>query len=466
MTPRIVVIGAGLSGLTTAYSLHKKAREQGRTVDVTVLEASSRTGGNLVTEHHDDLLIDGGADGWVAAKPEGAALCREAGLGDALIETIAANRRVYVAHHGSLVRMPEGVVLGLPTKIRPVLRSPLISPLGKLRMLADFCMPRTKILSDDISLGELVEQRLGRETVAALVEPLLAGIYAGDAWKLSAKSTFPKLLEIARTDRSMLRAAKTAAPARHGGTVVASAFLSLKNGMGSLPDALVALLPPNTVRLNTVVEKVHRSENNTWMVVLRDGTALVADHVVIGLPAHAAAKLVRETSQVLGGALSEIPYTSAATVFFGYTRRDIAHPLDATGFVVPKREGMRLLAGTWVSSKWPGRASEKTFLMRGFLGGLGREDGLKRDDRELVAEARIDLERLMKTRAEPFFTRVFRFTQTSPLPAVGHTKRVAMIRKQLSSTQGLHCIGSAYDGVGIPDSIRLATATAVRILEG
>ncbi len=463
MTRRLVCVGAGLSGLVSAYTARKAALAGGHDLTVTVLDASARAGGNLITDRHEGFLIDGGPDSWVAAKPEGVALCKALGLGDQLIETIAANRRVYVAHRGRLARMPDGVVLGVPTRLAPVLRSPMLSWGAKVRVLADLVMPRMREVSGDVSIGELVEARLGREAVAAFVEPLLAGIYAGDAWKLSARSTFPQLVEMAKRDRSIVRAARAAVPTRHGGNAPPSAFVALRDGVGSLVDALVAALPEGSVRLQSPAASVRRGSASPWEVVLASGAVLPADDVVLGLATHAAGRLVEGAAKPLADALGAIPYTSAATVFFAYKRGDVPHALDATGFVVPKREGLRLLAGTWVSSKWPGRAPDGSVLMRGFLGGAGREDALARDDRELVSEARVDLERLMHFRAEPLFTRVYRFTQTSPLPSVGHAARVAAIRALLAREPGLHAIGSAYDGVGIPDTIRLATATGAAI---
>ncbi len=464
MTRRLVCVGAGLSGLVSARAALSAARARGEALEVTVLDASGRAGGNLVTEHREGFLIDGGPDSWVAAKPEATALCRELGLGDRLIETIPENRRVYVALRGRLAPMPEGVVLGVPTRAAPVLRSRVLSWGAKLRVLADLVLPRGHEPPGDASIGELVAARLGREAVTALVEPLLAGIYAGDAWTLSARSTFPQLVEMARRDRSLVRAARAAAPKRHGGATPPSAFVSLRDGVGSLVDALVAALPDGAVRLNAPVTAVRRGASSRWEVALASGEALAADDVVLGLPARAAARLVEGASKPLADALAAVPYTSAATVFFAYRRADVPHPLDATGFVVPRREGLRLLAGTWVSSKWPGRAPEGHVLMRGFLGGAGREDELSRPDDELVSEARVDLERLMRFRAEPLFTRVFRFVESSPLPSVGHAARVEAIRARLAEAPGLHAIGSAYDGVGIPDTIRLATATGAAIV--
>ena len=424
-----------------------------------LLLVSGSAGGNLVSERHDGFLIDGGPDSWVAAKPEGAALCRELGLGDALIETIPANRRVYLAHQGGLVPMPEGVVLGVPTRFAPLAKSPVLSWSAKLRAAADLVLPATPPPGDnDLSLGELVAARLGRDAVVSLVEPLLAGIYAGDAWSLSAKATFPQLLEMAKRDRSLLRAARAAVPKRHGGNVAPSAFVSLRDGVGSLVGALVGALPDGALRLSTTARALRRGRTSRWEVELSNGELLPADNVVLGLPAHVSAKLVATSLPALSAALGEIPYTSAATVFFAYRRGDVPHALDATGFVVPRREGMRILAGTWVSSKWPGRAPEGMVLMRAFLGGIGREDGLLRSDEALVSEARVDLERLLRMRAEPLFTRVFRFLRTSPLPTVGHLARVKHVRALVAAEPGLHVIGSAYDGVGIPDTIRLATA--------
>jgi oxygen-dependent protoporphyrinogen oxidase len=462
---RVVMIGAGLSGLVSARSFIAAMKAKGEEASVTVIEALPRAGGNLMSERHEGFLIDGGPDSWVAAKPHGVALCRELGLGDALIETLPANRRVYVAHQGGLVPMPEGVVLGTPTRLRPMATTKLLSWRGKLRALFDLVLPETEI-PEDVSLGELVAARIGREAVTALVEPLLAGIYAGDAWTLSARATFPQLVEMLRSERSLLRAARAAAPKRHGGYVPPSAFVSLRGGVGQLVDALVASLPAGTVRLSTRATAVRAGSASRWEVALEGGEVLAADHVVLGLAPHFAAKLARDAAPTLADALEAVPCTSAATVFFAHERRSIPHPLDATGFIVPKREGMRILAGTWVSSKWPGRAPEGKVLMRAFLGGVGREEALTRPDDELVSEARIDVERLMKFRAEPLFTRVFRFTRTSPLPTVGHIARIARIRAAAAQAPGLHPIGSAYDGVGIPDTIRLADATGRSLAGG
>jgi len=463
MPRRVVIVGGGLSGLTLAHSLCTKA--PAGAVQVTLLEATDRLGGNLITERHGDLQIDGGPDGWIAAKPEAANLCRDLGLGDELIETIAANRRVYVAHRGRLVPVPEGVVLGVPTRLGPVMASPLISPRGKARMALDLVMPPSPPPPVDISLGDLVGRRLGREVVEALTSPLLAGVYAGDAWALSAQATFPQLLAMAGRDPSLLRAAAMAAPARHPGEAPPSAFVSLQRGTGSLIDALAASLPEGVVRRNTPVRGLVRGGDGTWSVAL-DGDTLVADALVLAVPAHVAGRLLRDVDTAAATALGAIPYGSAATVFFAFPRAAVAHRLDATGFVVPHREGMDILASTWVTSKWPGRAPADTVLLRVFVGGVGHADHMGRSDDDLTALARRELSRLLPISAPHSFSRVYRFHQTSPQPTVGHATRVAAIAATTAGLRGLHLLGSAYQGVGISDVVRRAQHAATQMLPG
>lgn len=464
---RVVIVGGGLSGLTVAHTLLARARPGA--VQVTVLEATARLGGNLITERHGDLQIDGGPDGWVAAKPEAADLCRDLGLGDQLIETLPGNRRVYVAHHGRLVPVPEGVVLGVPTKLEPMLRSPLLSPQGKARLALDLVLPASPPPPADISLGHLVGRRLGPEVVEALTEPLLAGVYAGDAWSLSARSTFPQLLTMAGRDKSLLRAAALAAPQRHPGAPPPSAFVSLRDGTGSLIDALAAYLPEGVVRCETPVRGLRRlpegSAGGRWVVDTED-QALEADAVVLGLPAHASGRLVGMVDAKAGAALRAVPYGSAATVFFAFPRAAVGHRMDATGFVVPHREGMDILACTWVTSKWPGRAPADTVLLRVFVGGTAHADHLGRSDADLTVLARRELSRLLPIAGAASFSRVYRFHQTSPQPVVGHAARVASITTAMAALPGLYTIGSAYQGVGISDVVRLAQATAGQILTG
>ncbi len=463
---RVAVVGGGLSGLVTAYALGR-ARAGGRAVECTVLESGNRAGGNLVTVRDGSWLIDGGPDSWAAAKPHGAALCHALGLGGDLVGTLAHNRRVYTVRHGRLVRMPDGVMMGVPTDLSAFARSPLVSPMGKLRMALDLVLPARTDGADE-SLGALVARRMGAEAVDALAAPLLGGIYAGDADRLSARATFPQFVEMEARYGSLVRGALAAKKLRSVATPAPSMFVSLRGGVGSLVDALVAQLPEGTLRLNTPVRSVAAlpagDPSGRWRVTTVSGEEILADHVVLALPAWSAAEALEGTSPEAAGALRAVPYASAATVFFAYRRAEVDHPLDATGFVVPKREGLRILAATWVTSKWAGRAPEGHVLMRAFVGGVGRDGLMQRPDADLVAMASEDLGRLMGLRAAPGFTRVFRFVRTSPQPEVGHTGHVARIRAAEAALPGIHLVSNAYDGVGIPDVIRLAEGVAARVL--
>lgn len=458
---RVVIVGGGLSGLVTAMRLQKESDRHAVPLELSVIEASPRLGGNLSTEHHEGFVIDPGPDSWVSAKPEATELAQELGLGNELIETVAANRRVYLVHRGELVALPEGLVLGVPTRLGPVLRSPLLSPFGRARIALDLVLSRRPI-DDDISIGELVAQRMGTEVVEALTEPLLAGIYADDAWSLSARSTFPKLIEFA-SRKSLLRAARSAAPRRSGGALPSS-FMSLRHGVGSLIDALEKNLPPGSIRRSVRACKVSKVPDGhsgpKWAVTLDDGGLLLADRVVLALPSHSAAKLVESTLPSVGRALGAITWSSAATVFFAWKREVIPHAMNATGFIVPRRENRAVMAATWVSSKWPGRAPEGMALVRAFVGGARSEDSVKLSDGELTAMALDELSSIMGVRAKPQWSKVYRFIESAPQPRVGHAARVQAIQDTLGQHPGLYALGSWRDGAGIPDVIRGANVTA------
>lgn len=461
-----LILGGGISGLVTAWSLLQRAEHRHVRATVTILEQSPRPGGNLFTERVEGFLVDGGPDSWIASKPAAAELCRDLGLGAALIETIPANRRIYVAHGASLAPMPEGVVLGVPTRLGPMLQTPLLSWRAKARLALDRVAPwaSPRQGSTDEALGPMVARHLGREVVSAFTEPLLAGIYAGDAWSLSARSTFPALVDAAAHGGSLMRNARAAVPKRFPGQSPPSAFLSLRDGVGSLVDALVAALPPGTVRTGTAAVSVAR-DGDRYVVTTAEGEHLGADRVVLAMPMHRAARVVRSLDATLGARLDALGWSSVATAFFAYPREAVGRALDATGFVVPKREGRRILASTWVSSKWPGRAPEGTVLLRAFVGGLGHEDRASLPDAELVALCRDDLSALLPLLGDPLFTRVYRFLGSSPQPTVGHASRVAAIREALKNHPRLVTIGAAYEGVGIPDVVALARRTGERIAD-
>lgn len=451
---RTVVIGGGISGLSTAYRLKQAGAE------VVLLEASDRLGGNIRTENAEGFVIEGGPDSWVDAKPQATALCLELGLGDRLVGTEAKNRRVYILRRGRLIPMPEGLFLGLPTKLRPFLASDLLSLPGKIRVLLEALRKKGPV--GDLSIADFLGDRFGREMAEVVLEPLLGGVYAGNGKTLSLEAAFPQLAAMAREHGSLVRGArKLSRPRRPQAGEPKSPFVSLLGGLGELVDALAKQLG-DVVRLNTRVASVEKTESG-FEVRLEGGEAIEASHVVVALPAHAASKLLSSIDAELSHELYGIPYVSTATVTLAYERERVAHPLDATGFLVPVRERKHVMAATFVSSKWPGRAKEGKVLLRAFLGGGHDERVLDRDDDRLVSLVRAELEPLLGLRGEPILTRVVRFHRASPQPVVGHIERMKRIKARVEKTQGLFVIGNAYEGVGIPDCVRHAERVAKEI---
>lgn len=471
----LVVVGGGISGLSLAYRiLHGSSRAPYK---VTVLEATPRVGGVIRTERASGFVLDGGPDSFVATKPAGAALCRELGLASRLIGTRPENRKVYIARGDRVLPMPEGLMLGIPTNLAAMALSPIVGPLAKLRMGLDLVLPRRKDTADE-SVASFVRRRLGQEALDALAEPLLGGIFAGDCEQLSVQATFPQLVEyeqkgggLVRGARAQIAARKGAAPKPAGGPTRASlrgsAFFSLLGGLGELVEALEAAI----LRMGGVIRKGSRAVG-----VARDGGryrvrvdgpegqgVLEADALALATPTYVTAELLRELAPGASEELARVPYVSTATVALGFARADVPHPLDAVGLVLPKRAG-KALALTFISSKWEARASDDQALVRVFLGGAANPGALELSDDELVEIARAEVERRLGVRARPSFVRLFRYPRASVQPVVGHLDRVARVRADVASLPGLHLLGPAYEGVGIPDCIALSEKVASRLL--
>jgi oxygen-dependent protoporphyrinogen oxidase len=358
--------------------------------------------------------------------------------------------------------MPEGLVLGVPTRIRPFLRSPLLSARGKLRALGEATHARVEADGGDISIGDFLERRFGREMVDVVLEPLLGGIYAGDAYRLSLRSTFPDWFSLSGRGVSLLRDARAHRKAKKDGAAPNSPFRSLVSGMGELVDTLAERVGKGAIRLGAKVEKLERLGAG-FRVALADG-AIEADRVIVALPARAAAAVLEGLDGPLSRELAGIEYVSTATVCFAYERTQIAHRLDAAGFLVPRSEGKKITAGTFITSKWEGRAPNGFALVRAFVGGAHDEATASLPDDDLVRLVRGELESLLGITGAARFARVFRYIAASPQPLVGHFDRVAHIQSRLQAVPGLHVIGNAYDGVGIPDCVRLAEQAAAQIM--
>jgi len=477
MPRRIVIVGGGLSGLTCARAIAIGAAKAGNRVEVVVLEAGARFGGIIATEQKDEFVMDHGPDGWVTNKPEATALATELGLDDEVIPTIEKNRRVYLVHEGRLHPMPEGLVLGIPTRISPIVKTAIFSLRAKARMAFEPLVPRGNFEGDaDESIGHFIERRLGHEVADRLVGPLLGGIFAGDAGSISVRAAFPQLVAAEKKFGSLLLAMRE----QKRSVKSPSMFASLRGGMGRLIEALIRDLEKRddvTLKTGASVRKVTRVEGaadsngarntGSFVIELASGTVERADVIVVATPVPAAAGVLRSLEGGAAEAIDAMMGTvSSATVFFGFDRTSIKHALDASGFIVPRSEGEQLLASTWVSSKWVQRAPEGRVLLRGFVGGAGHEKILENDDDALSAFALLELRKLMPISGSPLFSRVFRFDNASPQLNVGHLVRARRLRENLEKMPNVFVIGNGYEGVGMPACIKHASETANAIVGG
>ncbi|PYO58792.1 MAG: protoporphyrinogen oxidase, partial [Candidatus Rokuibacteriota bacterium] len=367
----MVIVGGGIAGLAAAHRVVEWSRERGRAVDLTLFEAADRLGGTIQTERRDGFLVECGPDSFLSEKPWALALCRRLGVEDRLVRTDDRFRRTFVVFRGRLHPLPDGFQLLAPTRLGPFLASTLFSWPGKLRMALDLVLPRGS--DPDESLGAFVRRRLGREALERVAQPLVAGIYTADPDDLALAATMPRFLELERRERSVILALWRAArrePGDASGSSGArwSLFVTFADGMEELIRGLATRLPPGAVRLKERVSGVMRSGAG-WQVATLDGGAIEADAVILAPEAYQVARMVRYLDPALAHLLEAIPYASSATVTLAYRRADIAHPLDGFGFVVPHVERRPIVACTFSSVKYPGRAPAGHVLLRVFLGG-------------------------------------------------------------------------------------------------
>ncbi len=461
---KLVVVGGGIAGLSAAHRAVEVARERGIALDLTLIEARERLGGSIASERVDGFLVEAGPDSFLSEKPWALALCRRLGVENRLVRTDDRFRKVFVWHRGRLHPLPDGFQLLAPTAMLPFATSSLFSLPGKLRMALDLVLPRGG--GDDESLGAFVRRRLGAEALERVAQPLVAGIYTADPDDLSLTATMPRFIELERTERSVilgLRRALRRAPLPGTSGARWSLFVTFAGGMEELVTTLAARLPAGAVVLEQRVSALERT-GERWQVATREGGRFEAEQVIVATEAHATARLTRYLNPALATLLEEIPYASAATVSLGYRRADVPHALDGFGFVVPRTEGKALLAGTFSSVKYPGRAPEGHVLIRGFLGGMLSGAMLAEDDDALVARARDELGGALGVTAAPVLTRLHRWPASMPQYRVGHLARVEMIERVSGALPGLSLAGAAYRGVGLADCVRSGEAAAEQAL--
>lgn len=474
---RTAVIGGGIAGLAAAYEL-ERARSADPTVRYTLFEARERLGGALASEVVQGTVLERGPDSFLTEKPAAATLCRELGLASDLVPSNDGQRKTYILVGNQLVPLPDGLMFLIPTKLVPTALTPLFSFPTKARMAIELLIPPRRKRSADESVASLVSRHFGSEAVDRLADPLLSGIYGGDAAQLSAKTVLPRLVEMEREYGSLTRGMlaahrKMRARASANGHNPASPserpiFTTLKGGMQELVEAIRARLDWAAVRLSTPVNALERVPNG-WMVHSL-GAAEFYDSVIVASPAWAAGVLLAPVDAVLSEQLGGIPYSSSITVNLIYDEDALGKLPEGFGFLVPASERRSLLACTFSHRKFLGKTAPGKAVIRAFLGGMRNEALLAENDNALVAIVRHELidilgEKVVGIGLDPEYTQVTRWRRAMAQYAVGHQERMEKINERLAALPGLRLAGNAYDGIGVPDCIRLGRKAASELIQ-
>ncbi|HEV8168324.1 MAG TPA: protoporphyrinogen oxidase [Pyrinomonadaceae bacterium] len=452
MKSHVVIIGGGISGLAAAHRLSEQQ------VQVTLLEASPRLGGTIQTEERDGFLLERGPDSFISEKPQAVELAKRLGLESRLVQTNEQFRRSFIVRDRRLRPVPEGFQLLAPSRLWPFITSDIFSLAGKARMAADLLLPRKSTNgTHDESLASFVRRRLGVEALDRMAQPMVGGIYTADPETLSLRATLPRFLDMEREHRSLILAMLRQGRAQKVGTSGArySLFLSFDRGVQVLVDALAQQIKAD-IRLNARAVGL-KHDGSAWTITTSDGEELVADKICIALPAYLAATLLQGR---LAEKLRQIKYASTATINFAYRRSAIAHPLNGFGFVVPFIEQRSLIACTFSSVKFSGRAPEGHVLLRAFAGGALQPEIFALDESEMRARVEADLRELLGINEAPLFVETAKWKDSMPQYEVGHLERVSEIEKLATELPGLTLAGNAYRGAGIPDCIRSGEAAA------
>ncbi|MGD0479469.1 MAG: protoporphyrinogen oxidase [Terracidiphilus sp.] len=466
---RIAIIGGGIAGLAAAYEL-EKARTAGVAAYYALFEERPRLGGSLASEIVDGAVLERGPDSFLTEKPAAAELCRELGLGGELIPSNDAARKTYIVTGNRLVALPDGLMFLVPTKLVPTALTPLFSMRTKMRMALELLHPPRSSDGDE-SVAALVKRHFGQEAVDRLADPLLSGIYGGDATQLSAQTVLPRLVEMETkygsltrgmlaAHRKMRAVAKRSSNGANRGTAI---FTALRGGMGALVDAIAERLNAASVRTLTPVTGIEKTAQG-WKVQ-SGGVSEDFDALIMATPAWTAGELLTPVDAALGAELGGIPYSSSITVNLVYDERKIGTLPEGFGFLVPAVEGRAMLACTFAHRKFLGRTPPGKAVFRAFLGGMKRTDLLAESDEVLVALVRREMREILGAKTigaevEPEFAQVTRWRRAMAQYAVGHKARMQRVNARVATLPGLRLVGNAYDGIGVPDCIRLGRKAA------
>ena len=461
---RIAIIGGGISGLSAAYTLEKQRADSGD-VEYNLFENSGRLGGACYSEIIDGCVIEAGPDSFVSEKPWAAQLCRELGIGDQLIGSNDEDRKTWILSDGKLISLPDGLMFLVPTKILPTAFSPLFSWGTKIRMARELMHPPRPLQGDE-TVAAFVERHFGREMVDRLADPMLSGIYGGDTDQLSVRATLGRFVEMeakyGSLSRAMLAANKKMKTAM-AGKPKPPLFTSLRNGMQQMVDAVVAKLSPQSLVMNTGVQSIEK-RGDEFYLKLTTGETKVFDNVILATPADIAGRLLANIDNHLSADLQQTPYSSSATVILVYNMADLKGLPGGHGFLVPRTEGKRMRACTFVHNKFPHRAPPDKGVLRCFLGGANDPAVLDLSDDEILAIVQRELKEMVRLDAKPQLVRIYRWRGAMAQYPPGHLERVDRIEKRIAEIPGLAVAGNAFRGIGVPDCVRTGTVAAQSVL--
>ena len=469
MTRRVVVIGGGIAGLAATHRLIELSKEKSLNIELMLLEASPRLGGCIATERVGDFLVEAGPDSFITEKPWALRLCERLDLASRLVSTQAAYQKIDIVRNGQLERLPEGFFLLAPTRFWPFMQTPLFSLSGKLRIAAEMFLPRGAPDGDE-SLGAFVRRRFGAEALERVAQPLVGGIYAADPDKLSLTATMPRFKEMERNRRSVIlsmhadqrhraRERETGSGARWG------LFVTLAGGMQELVDRIANRLPEGCVRLNTPVACLHwNADTKLWQITTGANENYKADGVILATPSFQSAELLGVVASSAADDLRQITYASTATVSLAFRKKDFPRPLDSFGFVVPAVERRKIMACTFSSLKYPGRAPDGAVLLRAFVGGSLQPELFQDGDATMERNVRAEISSLLGVSAQPLFSRVWRHPDSMPQYHIGHQARIERVEAALAKVPNLTLAGNAYHGVGIADCVHSGEEAAERLV--
>lgn len=461
---KVVIIGGGITGLSTAYYLQKEIKEKGLPLEVKLFEASNRFGGMINTIRRDGFLIEKGPDSILARKESALKLIKELGLQEKIVSNTAGKSYIYA--RGKIHTMPEGSFMGIPTAITPFALSGLFSPIGKLRAAGDFILPKGKA-KDDQSLGEFFRRRLGNEVVDNLIDPLLSGIYAGDIDKLSLMSLFPMFYHMEQKHRSLVLGLKKSMPTPPKSAKKQPSkkgmFISLSTGLESLVEELVNRLDEGTYVKEAPIEKIIKEADN-YTITLANGDVEEADSIVIATEHYHAEQILSDYSFMKK--FEDMTSYSVANVAMAFPKSAIKKDIDGTGFLVSRNSDFRITACTWTHKKWPNTTPNDMALLRCYVGKPNDQEIVDLSDEEIIKIALRDLNKTMNITDKPLFHVITRWKKSMPQYNVGHLERIKNVKESLArELPGIYLAGGSYEGVGIPDCIDQGEAAVKKVLE-